>query len=180
MQLTQSQLGEVVTLVRDACVSQARALGGCQIDPDTGIGPVFEKIWDNLTRLDQVHLLPNYVRRTARWEARRFFLQSVKRSPVLQGDEGTAPSAFEEVAAKEELALIAKVLARLPPRWREALLVTAGAQDFLAVPLTSAKTVTELADRWRCSRQHIYDLKDKAIRWIRHHIDRKWGEHHAN
>jgi hypothetical protein len=177
---TQTQMGEIVTLVKEACIAQAKALRGRRIDPETGFGPVYVKVVENLARLEDVRLFPNYVRRTARWEAKREFLQSGRQSFSASAEEGIARSAFEEVADNEVFARLVKAVEGLPSRLREALLVTARAQDVLPSSLASAKTVKELANRWRCSRQHIYDLKDKAIQRIRQEIDRKWGERHAN
>jgi hypothetical protein len=83
MVLGKQEREQIAEIVIGACRSQAPRFRSCG---ETAIGPVYEKIVDNLAKIDLTDPLNHYVEYTARFEARRFFL-SEKRNSLGQGKE---------------------------------------------------------------------------------------------
>jgi hypothetical protein len=149
-------------------------------------GELWCKTLSGLAQIRQLQKpLSHYVRTIVHWEGRKEVLRLAgRRDPLVRGCRSTDIAALTEVTEaqvsnrrehdkdfdplrqlirSEESEAVQRLLKDLPVQWRTALVSYFQLED-------EARSVAELAQHWRCSRQHIYDLRDKALRWLRRHL----------
>ena len=172
--------------VADSVMKQCKAAAKpFRADPQAAYGPVFETVVENSQKLTTP--LKNkaaWIDTTAWWQARRWYLEEKK---LQKGENGLKRLEFEderdsqfvldhrpvdvcdllirqedEAATQQKHALVRVAAENLPRSQWEALLVTAGAQGCDPRATELPDSVAALATLRGCSRQHIYDLGNRA------------------
>ena len=176
MQLAREQRDMVANIVLTGCYCQARQFP--RADPEEAANEIFLKVTTNLERMPRCRHLENYVRRTTRFEARRFFGRQQKHRPVsLHGCPETAIRSRipeepvrdigDQLANAEIMEMVRRYLWELPDQMQKVLVVRYDLRDWAGVDAMLPGTIADLAVLWGTSRQTLYNLHDRALHRLR-------------
>jgi DNA-directed RNA polymerase specialized sigma24 family protein len=141
-------------------------------------GAIFLKVCDNLRSLDHLEKpLEHFVRKTADYEARRYFHKeknAVRSCVPAAAFEYFAidrdSDVLESLVKAEDRERLLNTLPELSPEQREALLVREGVQALDAEGINLPKSLRELAKRRGRSLQHRCNLAKRAERRLRNQL----------
>jgi DNA-directed RNA polymerase specialized sigma24 family protein len=158
--LTNDQLTEIANIVTE--------------DPKTERwGAMFEIVVKNLTHprfQGMSAALAHYVRRTLRFEKRRYEAKETAHGqmPQVKDLADTSSNPLHIVIQKERAEILGNAVKSLPEDQQEAL---AAKQAW-----PNAPSVAELADSWGRSTTHVYNLANRAVKGLRRTLGKQGYE----
>jgi hypothetical protein len=184
MNISTKEEAVIRKIVEEQCDSQAHRWKSYG---DFAYDHVFDKVCENLLSVNQLRMpFEHFVRKTAWYEARRFFqkekaaVRFCKPAAALENVyANSAPSVLETLVEAETHERLLKELSKLPRDQLDPLLVRAGAQaldpdlDPSLDPerTNQAKSIRELARRRSCSAQHLCNLANKGQQWLKKQLE---------